>query len=238
MSETRYLRYVATNSIRKVLEPLESDSVIRLDARRSFAQQTGSSQPLQYLNVHLREATDVDVGYLSVNGYRFSKKGLFDFIDSADGLIDLPVQAMDLLIGKSPIGAAFAELRSDQSLKSLPWVAMFEEFPLRREPEENEYTEFVRSRFQLDGLGKIGFEPASLDLTNILPLNVWKQVVRFRLSRDLRDQIESWAAMLQEVKTSAVRNLALGMFPKEICRGRQYERLKGDVWRLVRHGDI
>jgi hypothetical protein len=238
VTETRYIRYVATNSYRHVTEPLDSKTILRLEARRTFGENKGHSQPLPYMNVKLFETVDVGIDYLSSNGYPFSKKGIADFIDSSDGLVDLPVQRLDVLAGSGPIGAALAELRGDRAIRDLEWVAMFEEFPLRRELEENDYTSVVRSQFALEDLGKIGFEPASLDLANVLPLEVWRTVVKYRLSRDLKGQIESWAASLQNLENSAVRKFALSMFPKDICNGRVYERLRGNIWKLTRNGDI
>jgi len=116
---------------------------------------------------------------------------------------------------------------------------MFEEYPIRRELEENEFTGYVRTVFEASQLGKVGFEPASMDLIHVLPVKTWKEVVRGHLSSDYRDQLRRWAAWFQELATSEIRKLALSIFPREMCRGREYRKTKGRAtWTLSRHGDI
>jgi hypothetical protein len=235
--EIRYIRYVATNALTQVLEPVESGHVLRLRARRSISNRTSRSEPLTWVQIDSGEQLTVEVDFLSLKHGRFVKNALQDIVKD-EGLVDVPVQELDVLVDKGAIGKAFAELLDSEGLKTMNYVAHFEEYPLRREREDNDFTKFVRERFEDKKLGRLGFEPASLDLKYVLPSNTWKEVVKGHLSKDYQADVDRWKAYFERLETDEVRKLALSIFPKEICRGREYQRLKGDVWTLVRHGDI
>jgi hypothetical protein len=240
LPEKRYVRYADTVSLTRLLEPLDSGQVLQLCARRSQFTRESEEEPYKWVKLWDVSQYGMTIDFLSLWHGRFVKKDVLELLESTK-LADACVQTLDVLVKDEQLGRAFAELLNDPSLRrELEWVAHFEEYPIRREQKDNEYTRHIREVFEQDDgrLGKLGFEPASLDLKYVLPLNRWKEVVRRHLSRDYHDQVQRWIGRFPSLENNDVRRLATSVFPREMCRGREYEHLKGNVWQLVREGDI
>lgn len=246
MPETRYVRYVKTVALTELLKHLKSEQVLRLLARRTYQDPTGDDYPLRWVHLQRTDRVAMAIDFLSLRHGRFQKRALLRLIQES-GCKEASVQEIDVFISRGPIGDAFAELVGDDGLRRYDYVAHFEEYPIRRERkfvglgpvEDNEFIRAVRKVFADQKLGELRFELASLDLMYALPVPNWRDMARTRrLTGRHRNQMEQWKTDFARLENSAIRRLALAVFPKDLCSGRQYRRVRGDVWRLVRHGDI
>jgi hypothetical protein len=235
--ETLYIRHIWTNSLQQVLDGLASGEILKLTAHRSYGNVTSTSRPYHWVFIRESEVILTQMDFLSLHHGQFNKKAMLELLDDPK-IEDAPVHELDIHIEKGLIGKAFAEMRNDDSFIDKNYVAHFEEYPIRREPEENKFTADARDKFKDYDLGRLGFEPATLDLKYVLPLDNWKEIVRGHLSQERQVQFEAFKADFQRLANQEIRCLTLSVFSKDICSARVYKRLKGDVWTLVRSGDI
>jgi hypothetical protein len=232
-----YIRHIWTNSVKYVLEGLTAGEVLRLTAHRSYGNVFNTSRPHHWASIKESNVVLTQIDFLSLHHGQFDTVALMQLLDNPK-IEDAPAHELDIYIGKGPIGKAFAEMRRDKDFEDKGYVAHFEEYPIRREPEENKFTADAREKFEDYDLGRLGFEVATLDLKYVLPLANWKEVVRGHLSQEYQAQLKAFKVDFLRLANSEVRRLALSVLSKDICSAREYKRLKGDVWTLVRSGDI
>ncbi len=238
MAETRYYRYLKTNSLRRIMATIKARRILRLKAKRHRTERTNVSHPYPWARIVQYEGRGYDLNYLSLNHGHLTQKALKVLFEN--GLIDAPLSEMDIFIGSGPIGRGLADLKNDPSLADLEYVATLEEYPLRQEGEANEFTDKVREVFAEDKLGTLGFEPASLDMVNILPVKTWREIAKSRgsLGKRYREQLENWKVWVQSLENRIVREAALAALPEEIQSARQYVRAGRNTWVLTREGDF
>lgn len=234
MRDSLSVRYLLTRSFTRVVAHLRSDQILRLRAVRSFkVDDDGASSPLRYLNCATNKVFNIGVDYTSLLHGRFDKKATADLIREEEAE-DLCVHEIHVLLPEDAGSLVAREAnkitgkRTGRSERK--WVLMLDEHPTRRDRGANAYTVEVED-FREAWERKIGFEPASLDFTMVLPLENWKEIMRApRLSKEYKESMRSW----EESRTPKLMKAAiLGAFPAYMTKAREYRLTDRASWELT-----
>ncbi|MBI5000722.1 MAG: hypothetical protein HZB92_04245 [Euryarchaeota archaeon] len=237
--ERRYLRYVVTSTLSKVIAPLNNEQILRLTARRSWENEKVHLDPPHHYIEHTNSSkTWIDVDYNGRVDGTFDKEGLLTFL-TRSGALDMTVQEMDVMLPDNPaILQRIADRFEDSKIKEQPLVIRYVSNPLRREKEDNDYTRKVRAN-TTEIERQLGFDPASLDLHYGIPLSTWREVARGVISKQYQDWLKSWQTKWHDdLPPEIIRDISRTVHP-DMCGGREYTLRRGtqDGWTLTAHED-
>lgn len=235
----KWTRYVKTISLKRVLEPLLDENILRLDAWRSWEEGGSKSSPFNWLILKESTRRSFEVHYLSLLDGPFSRSAILEKLDETSA-VDAVVHELHYRVpASSRIGDRFASVLGEDVYRRMEFVAMFEWYPCRREPNmsperigRHKWYEQVYSYRQPEE-AELGFEPAVLDLMGFLPLQVWKETIGRRVSNKYQEAVENFKTYTANIKGVHIKKILWAIFPRDMVSSREYSLKEEETWELV-----
>ncbi|SRR6266566_883984 len=232
--KVRYVRYVRTTSLTRVLAPLSKEAIMGVEAVRNIQLGATKDVPFTYLRVANRDVLDVDLDYNGAIYGPFAKEDIVGYIGKTCTNAD--VMGLDVLLPNEFGGFMASKFEKDYFTK-FRYVIHLDHYPCRRDGEKNAFWADVRNFMEPEDAEWM--EPASLDFSYVLPDTVFKETskTKGRVSADYKHQVDQWkrdAGSNWEVIRKAV-DLS---FPKDFTASRTYRWVAEDTWKLDRVGNF
>lgn len=232
--ETRYVRYVRTTALRRVLEHLPKENVAGLQASRHTQRDATNDVPLTYLRLVDRDILDFDLDYNSVIYGPFGKDDVLQVIEQTVG--DADVLGLDLLLPQE-FSRFMAQTFAREEFSTYRYVVHLDHYPCRRDGERNAFWADIRSFMTEEERGWM--EPASLDFSYVLPDRVFRELSRTkgRVAADYKHQIDEWKRTAGSDSRIIRRAVDLS-FPRDYTTARTYRWGPEERWLLERVEDF
>jgi hypothetical protein len=236
----KWVRYLKTSALTKVLDSVDPAAVMDMTATRSLQTEATDDTTLPYVHFVDRRVRSLRVEYNRVRHGPYDKDGVQKSLD--DTLGEAVIQDLDLLFPPA-FSKLVGETRKDNpdaqaEFASHQYVGHFAHYPCARDGEKNAFWEDVD--LYMDPEEKTWMERASLDFIHFVPAEVFRDMSakKNRVGGDYGEQIKKW----QEVVGTNPPLLRAGMemlFPDDDIRNRRFYRWKPhQKWILESVGEV
>ena len=245
--DSRYYAYIKTCSYKRVVDSfVQENQLIQLDAiRNKQSDNLKHPQPVRYLSHCERSIRDLDLNYNVRKHGPFSKSSVKSFL-SQTGCRDFWINSMTVLVNDDGVRKEAVELLADAGiprdsiLAGETYAARFEKTPCRRYSNEEKAPQWTQDVMALrtEEEKELGFEPGVLDLTWILPFDIWRDIQgKTRISRAFDREVERLKEALNvHNEASFSRGKVVNAVLPKTCGliGGRTEALTGkDTWVIV-----
>lgn len=190
----RWIRYLKTSALSRVLGPLDGSAVMDLSATRSLQTEADDDTSLPYVHFVDRRIRSLRIEYNRLRHGPYDKAGVQKSLD--DTLGEAVIQELDLLFPPE-----FSKLVGDTQKDDAPaqaelashqYVAHFSHYPCSRYGEKNAFWEDVDLFMTPEEKGWM--ERASLDFEYFVPAEVFRDISlkKGRVGGEFGDQIKRW----------------------------------------------